>query len=396
MADAAGKGIRSQNLALLLRLVCDSSPVTRVELAKLAGLTKVTVTNLMAELIDNGLVHDLGVTQHGGPGRPASRVAPDPLGPVGIGFQVEVDHVAGCVVDLSGRIRRRELRRMDTRSLSPAEVVRGARPVLRRLFDHATTSGQLVAGIGVALPALFGRDRDGQLLVRSVPGLGWQDVDVRTLVAGELEAIGALGIDVRLGGSVPFAADVECRGSAEDLIYVGGEAEVGAALVTGGVPHAGAVGAFGHVPVHPRRGRCPCGRSGCLELSAGRAAMASAVGEPETALPRLLSGKEPFAERLHDGDRRAATATTLAARALADALAAPVAMLGPATVVLGGRLAALGDALREPLAGRLAEQHPGPRVRIGQGRPDTALQGAAWSVLAEIVDDPLGWLDRTS
>ncbi|WP_245975857.1 ROK family transcriptional regulator [Amycolatopsis palatopharyngis] len=393
MTGVGGRGIRRHNLALLLRLICDSSPVTRVELADLAGLTKVTVTNLVAELIDNGLVHDLGVTRHGGPGRPASRVAPDPLGPVGIGFQVEVDHVAGCVVDLSGRIRRRELRRTDTRSLSPAEAIRAARPVLRRLFDHATTSGQLVAGIGVSLPALYSRDRDGQLLVRSVPNLDWPAVDVRQLVAGELEAIGALGIDVRLGAPVLFSADVECGHSGEDVLYVGGEAEVGAVLVSGGVSRTGALGAFGHVPVRARGRACVCGRSGCLELYAGRSAMARAIGEPETALPRLLSGLEPFADRLHGGDRAAAAATAGAARALGDALAAPLAVLGPAVVVIGGRLAALGDALLEPLGKRIAEQHVNPRLRLGTARPDTALQGAAWSALAGIVDDPLGWLD---
>ncbi|WP_307849479.1 ROK family protein [Qaidamihabitans albus] len=393
MTGAGGQTVRQHNLALLMRLICDFAPATRVELAERAGLTKVTVTNLVAELVDAGLVHDLGVTQRGGPGRPASRVAPDPLGPVGIGLQVEVDHVAGCVVDLSGRVRRRELRRADIRRLSPAEGVRAARPVLRRLFDHATTAGQLVAGIGVSVPALFTRDRDGQPLVRAVPALGWGDVDVRGLVAAELDAIGALGVGVRVGGSVRFAAQAECGGDGA-VLYVGGEAEVGAVLAGGGAGHRGEPGSLGHVPVRPGGRGCPCGRTGCLDRYAGRAAMAEAARLPETALPRLLSGTEPFAERVFEGDAAAGRAAAEAARTLADALAAPLAVLDPAAIVLGGRLAALGEVVLEPLGDRLAEQHTCPPLHAGRLGPDAALRGAAWSVLADVVADPLGWFEK--
>ncbi|PRX45436.1 putative NBD/HSP70 family sugar kinase [Prauserella shujinwangii] len=392
MSGAGGRTVRQHNLALLMGLICESAPVTRVELAERAGLTKVTVTNLVGELIDAGLVQDLGTTQRTGPGRPAGRVAPDPLGPVGIGLQLEVDHVAGCVVDLSGRVRRRELRRADLRRMSPAEAVRAARPVLRRLFDHATTAGQLVTGIALPVPALFGRDREGLPLVRAVPSLGWRDADLRGLLTGELDALGALGIDVRIGGPVAFAAGAECRDA--DVLYVGGEAEIGAVLVQDGVVRHRSAGSWGHVPVRARGRACPCGRTGCLEAYAGRAAMARAAGLAETALPRLLSGTEPFAERLAAGDRAAVRATTEVARLLADALAGPLAVLDPGAVVLGGRLAALGEPLLDPLGSRLAEQHTSPPLHVGTLGPEAALRGAASSVLADVVADPLGWSDR--
>ncbi|WP_216216614.1 ROK family transcriptional regulator [Amycolatopsis aidingensis] len=387
---------RKHNLALLMRLICAGGPVTRVELARRAGLSTVAVTNLVTELIEAGVVADLGAVPASGPGRPAGRVAAAHEGPVGLGLCFDVDYVAGYVVDLRGRPRHRELRRATLAGTEPAEAVRAARPVLRRLFEQAVTTDRLVAGVAVAVEGVIEHDRDGYPTVHRAPSLGWRDADLRALVERELAALGAHGVPVQIGGGAGYAAaaeDVE-EGSA---LYVGGEAELGAVLVSAGAAHRGAAGAaglLGHVPVRHRGRSCPCGLRGCLDAYAGRRAMAAAVGVGEGAVNRLLTGEDPFGRRLRAGQEAAAAAAELAAHRLADALAGPLAVLDPEVVVLGGRLAALGEPFAGPLRRRLADHHPWTLLRPGRRGPDAVLLGAARGALAEVLADPVGWADR--
>ena len=130
-------GQHAHNLALVSRLIASHGPVSRAELAQRSGLTKTTVTQLTGELLDAGLVRELGTARHSGPGRPATHLVINASGPAGVGMQIEADHVAGCLVDLTGRVRDRALRRVDDLHGDPAAAVKAAESVLRRLLAAA-------------------------------------------------------------------------------------------------------------------------------------------------------------------------------------------------------------------------------------------------------------------
>ncbi|WP_232213030.1 MarR family transcriptional regulator, partial [Saccharomonospora saliphila] len=107
---ARGVQQHGHNLALVAGLVARHGPVSRAELARRCGLTKTTVTQLTGELVEGGLLRELGTSRAVGPGRPAHLLVLNASGPAGIGLQVEADHVAGCLVDLTGRVRDRAIR----------------------------------------------------------------------------------------------------------------------------------------------------------------------------------------------------------------------------------------------------------------------------------------------
>ena len=85
--DAPARPVQqhAHNLALVSRLVSAHGPVSRAELAQRSGLTKTTVTQLTRELLDAGLIRELGITRASGPGRPATHLVVNSSGPVGIG-----------------------------------------------------------------------------------------------------------------------------------------------------------------------------------------------------------------------------------------------------------------------------------------------------------------------
>jgi predicted NBD/HSP70 family sugar kinase len=396
--------LRRHNLALLMRLICRDAPVSRVELAHRTGLTKATVSVLVGELVKALLVVDLGAGPGNAPGRPAGRLAPGPLGPVGIGLQLDVDHVAGCVVDLGGRPRAREIRRISAEGLSPGALIRAARPVLGRLFDQAVSSGRLVTGVGVAVPAVMERDVDGDPVVSWGPGLSWRGLDVRQLVAAELAALGATGVDVVADNDVAFAALAEPAsesGRERCEVYVGGESEIGAAVRVGGRlrrwPSVGGSG-FAHLPVRRRGPRCRCGGRGCLDLYAGRSAMLAAAGAPSD-LESRLAGRRLRGEWSGVGPH-ALRAAARAAAALGDALLPVVAALDPDTVVIGGWLGSIGPALLGPLRERMMLPVHGPGrvwpIRVATIGADAAMRGAASRVLAPVHTDPAGWIQENA
>jgi predicted NBD/HSP70 family sugar kinase len=382
--------LRKHNSALLMALIAGGTPVSRVDLARRTGLTKATVSSLVGELVDAGLVRDLGTEAGGAPGRPAGRLALDPYGPVGIGLQLATDHIAGCLMDLSGRVHARELRQVSA-GLRPEQTVRAARPLLRRLFDHATTAGQLAAGVAVTIGGTISRDDDGYRSVAWAPELDWRSVDVLSLVAAELRALDLHGIDLSLDGEVAYAALAERRANPgpqwTNGYYVGGEAMIGAALLDGqGVERS--AGLLGHLPVRGQGPRCACGGQGCLELYAGRNAMATAAGLPDPGPSRLL-GRHPA--------EVPARVLETAADALAEAVISARLLINPATIFLGGRLAALGEPFRARVADRLDGNPHGTLdpipVRLGRLGPDAALRGAAGTVAATVIADPLTWID---
>ncbi|WP_306999556.1 ROK family transcriptional regulator [Amycolatopsis thermophila] len=376
------QAMRRHNVALVMELVARDAPVSRVELARRTGLTKATVSSLVAELTAAELVRDLGPEPGHAPGRPAGRLVLDPYGPVALGLQFAAGHIAGVILDLSGRPVARQLRRFDVAGAAPGDGVRAARPVLRRLFDEATTAGRLVAGVGVAVGGTVSGG------VASALPLNWRDVDVRALVAGELRALDLHGLDVLVSGEVACAALAEYQaGAARDWWYLGGEEVIGLAPLN---PAASLPGELGHVPVRRRGEPCACGGRGCLELYAGRAAMAAAAGVPDDGGSRLLGAEEPVAARARTGDPAALRAVERAAEALAGALVPVRALLAPDTIVLGGRLVAYGAEFRNRVVERLA---PGVTLRPTKLGPDAALRGAAGSVIARVIADPLAWIE---
>jgi len=376
------QAMRRHNVALVMELIARDAPVSRVELAKRTGLTKATVSALVAELSGAELVRDLGPEQGGAPGRPAGRLVLDPYGPVALGLQFGGGHIAGVILDLSGRPLARSVRRFDVAGATAPDGVRAARPVLRRLFDEATTAGRLVAGVGIAV----GGTVSGGTV--SAPPLGWRAVDVRALVAAELRALDLHGLDVVASGEVAAAALAEYQaGAARDWLYVGGEEVVGLAALD---PSVRLFGDLGHVPVRRRGAPCPCGGRGCLDQYAGRAAMASAAGVDDPGVARLAGVEEPLAAAVRARNPQALRALDRAAGALADALVPVRALLAPGTIVLGGRLAAFGEPLRGAVARRLA---PGLTLRPSKLGADAALRGAAGGVIARVIADPLAWIE---
>ena len=385
MGPADQRAVRRANLSAVARLVAAEGPRSRATIALRTGINKSTVSSLVAELIDRGLLAETGEQEHPGRvGRPARTVTLG-TGVAAAGLELNVDHLAVCVVDLAGRVLHAERVPTVGAARRPAEVLDELAHLARAAIAAARARGVRVLGAGLALPGLVDQ-RDGRLLL--APNLGWREVPVRAELARRLADPGML---LAVDNEANLAALAEhWDGAARDLhdfVCVSGEIGIGGGVVVGGELLRGAHGfggELGHVVVDPGGKPCACGSRGCLETIAGRAAVLRRAGCPPAA------GAGVLRSRAEAGDTATLAALGDAGQALGFALAAVVNVLDPEAVLLGGYLAPLAPWLERPLAAELADRvlAGGCEVRAAALAQGGATRGGAAGVLRAILADP--------
>ncbi|WP_218616238.1 ROK family transcriptional regulator [Pseudonocardia abyssalis] len=360
-ARAAGGDVRRHNLALVLGEVVAAEPVSRAAIAGRTGLTRGTVSSLVEELLDAGLLDELAA-EPSGPGRPANPLQLNRSGPAGLGIEIEVDHVAACVVDLTGAVRATARIPSAHRDAHPGVAIGRALALARTVRAEA---GLDVVGAAMAVPGVVGDDG----VVARAPNLPqWSG----TVVGPEFD-----GLPVSTANEADLAALAELwfADGPPDALYVSGGVGVGAGIVLGGQLFRGAggrAGELGHVVVDPDGPNCRCGGHGCLEQVAGQEAL-------------LRAG------RTTDLDALPAHVLNGAARALGIALAGAVNLLDVPVVVLGGIYPRLGEPLRAAVHDRLGERvvhRSDVEVRLSALGPGGALRAAAASVVRERLRRP--------
>ena len=167
---------RRHHRSLLLQLLFRYGAASRADLARSSGLTKVTVSDLVAELVGEGLVIEAEETVPGRIGKPPLLVSVSPGSRVIVAVDLSTDGlVSGALVDLAGSVlTRRGLPLEQRRGQDAVDVVH---QLVRELVDAATRP---VLGIGVGSPGVV--DAGGTVL--DAPNLGWSDTPLARRPAG--------------------------------------------------------------------------------------------------------------------------------------------------------------------------------------------------------------------
>ena len=382
--------VRRSNLALVLGAIAEFPPGARPSRAQVAGatgLTKASVSSLVLDLLEAGIIREIGLNPQGR-GRPGVGLELSPARAV-MGMEVNVDYISAAVVDLAGTVLLREVQERDNRN-SPDRPVLAALAVLAaRVRSAAGERGVEVLGGGLAVPGLVD---PAAARVLAAPNLGWIDVDL------DLDALlpeTALGVALFNEADAAALAELRHRpDGASNFLFVSGEVGVGGGIVigselfTGPGGHAGEVG---HIVVDPDGGRCSCGGTGCLETAAGQDAILSAAGLAADGGSRSAA-MAALLQALEAAEPGAVAAVEHAGRCLGIALASTARVVDIDSVVLGGHFAVLDPWLREPLLESVQTYAPGKyapeAITMSAVGEYGALLGAAGSVIRSLVEAP--------
>jgi predicted NBD/HSP70 family sugar kinase len=386
-APANQRSVRRHNLGVVLRHVADSGPRSRAAIAQETGLNKTTVSSLVGELIEFGLVRETEVELRGTVGRPALPVELSGRRVVGLGLEIGVDFLAARAADLGGAERHQVLVAGDNRGKPVDAVLDELAALAGDALAAVAAADLLTAGAVVAVPGLV--DSEGRLLV--APNLGWTDVSVAALLAARL---GAPSFPVRAENEANLGALAELwQGAGRllgDFLYVSGELGVGAGIVVGGELFRGARGfggELGHVTVDAEGELCACGSRGCVETRVALGALLRAAGLDPGA------GVEELAGRAEAGDARALEALAAAGRWLGVGVASAVNLLDPRGIVVGGYFATLAPwlapGIEQELAARvLSAEWGGLKVVTSALGASAAVCGASALALRRVYEDP--------
>ncbi len=386
-APANQRSVRRHNLGVVLRHVAERGARSRAAIAQETGLNKTTVSSLVGELLEFGLVRDTEVELRGTVGRPALPVELSGRRVVGLGLELGVDFLAARAADLTGYERHRALVTVDNRGRPVDAVLADLAALAADALAVLSEADLVTAGAVVAVPGLV--DSTGRLLV--APNLGWSDVAVPERLR---EMLGGPTFPLSVENEANLGALAELWEGAGrrlgDFIYVSGELGVGAGIIVGGELFRGAhgfSGELGHITVDPTGELCACGNRGCLETRAALGALLRAAGlEPGARVAALT-------ERAEAGDAPALEALADAGRWLGIGIASAANLLNPRGVVVGGYLATLAPwllpGLEAELAARVlsAEWDPAGVVTSELGA-EAAVRGASAAALRGVFADP--------
>lgn len=386
-APANQRSVRRHNLGVVLRHVADHGPRSRAAIAHETGLNKTTVSSLVGELIDFGLVRETEVELRGTVGRPALPVELSGRRVVGLGLELGVDFLAVRAADLSGDEHHRALVTGDNRGRPVDDVLGELAQLAAAALAVVEEQERLTVGAVIAVPGLVGAD--GCLLV--APNLGWTDVSVPDRIA---DALGDPPFPVQAENEANLGALAELWEGAgrefSDFLYVSGELGIGAGIIVAGELFRGSHGfggELGHTTVDPDGDVCACGNRGCLETRVALGAMLRAAGlDPGAPVTDL-------AARATAGDERVLEALADAGRWLGIGVASAANLLNPRGVVVGGYFATLATwlvpGLQEELEARvLAAEWEPPRVLISALGAEAGVRGASALALRRVFADP--------
>ncbi|WP_030761728.1 ROK family transcriptional regulator [Streptomyces sp. NRRL F-2664] len=387
------RDLRRGNRSAVLQRLYFGGPMSRQELGPATGLSSGSVSNVVGELVADGLLEEAGVVDSDG-GRPRTLLRVRPGSAFMIGVDVGETRVRVELFDLALTERARaELPLLPRGCYDVGPIVEHIRTGVATVLADAGIGADRLLGVGIGVPGIVDQDAAGGSVVHGQT-IGWDAVPLERL----LRATGAVPEEV------PYLIDNGARtlGQAEmwfgagrgarDAVVVLFGSGVGASLITDGSPDGGATAGtpleWGHLTVSVRGRRCRCGALGCLEAYTGAEALLarwaergggparSGAADEEEALAELLAGAraaDPVAVEILDE-----TAEYLGA-----GLSDLINLFQPERILIGGWAGLmLGPyilpALREH-ATRYSLRHPAGRVTVGLGSlgPDAVTVGAA-------------------
>lgn len=303
--------------------------VSQREIIDRTGFDKSTVSSVVNEFIERGLVERRAKASASGRGRPSEGLVIAPRAGLLIGVEVEANELIFVACGLDGAVLAERVVSFDGRLEGVESVISNG--VDRLVAD--TGSDAHVLGIGVSLPGLV--DTHGSLV--HVPALGWRDVDILGRLSQTCKAPVYVGNDGKAAAMAEnmFGACVDM----ENFIYLFSGSGVGGALFLDGTIYKGAgglAGELGHIKIVPQGRFCTCGAAGCLSAYLSEPALIEEISRLGKSKPRSF---EEIVGLARAGDPIVLNVLEHAGDVLGSAISSLINIFNPPLVLLGGDLA---------------------------------------------------------
>jgi predicted NBD/HSP70 family sugar kinase/biotin operon repressor len=336
--------LRESNRDKVIRALQLLGVASRADIARSTGLSRSTVSSIVADLQHGGLVVDRenGGREAAGSGRPPALIGLDASAGLAVGIDFGKRHLAVALADLSHEILAEEWVVMADDYAAEEGMVQAA-GLIARLLDEAGGDRRRILGVGMGIP---GPVHESGIVGSSAILPGWTGTSPAERMAELLELPVRAGNDANLGALAEYTWGAG-RGSTS-VVYLKLATGIGAGIVIDGRLFEGAggtAGEIGHTTVAETGDICRCGNRGCLETYAGAVAIAGLLSR---SFGQELGAQQAL-DRALDGDPGCQRALADAGRHIGVAVANLCNLVNPERIVVGGSMGRAGDLLLDPL-----------------------------------------------
>jgi predicted NBD/HSP70 family sugar kinase len=363
--SASSETARHINREIVLQLIHARQPISRADLARVSGLQRSTVSQIIEQLIRERWIREGAIAQLPRGRRPTMLVLNDEL--VVLAADIHPRQVTVAMIDLNGRLLSRSTLPLGS---DPSKSVAGLIDCMQRIRDSYPKKS--LEGIGISVPGRV--DKESHCLIFA-PNLKWPKYDIKQVVERRM------GLPTEMENAATACLMSELwfgrMDGVRDAVLITVSEGIGAGILANGQiisGRHGMAGEFGHISIDPAGPRCACKQIGCWEV----------FGSCNAAL-RYYSELEPKARRLtfhellnlaEEGNGHAIAALAKQAKYIGKGLRMVTAALSPEVILIAGDItsawerfapiiqAELDELLLTRTAPRLLPTHEGDVARL--------------------------------
>jgi predicted NBD/HSP70 family sugar kinase len=395
--------LREINLSSVLRYIHSNAPISRTQLAAVTGLNKSTVSSLIDELTERGLVCQTG-TETSGIGRPASLLELNPEAGCIIGVEYGVDFALVILANFGGEVIWRSQEAADP---SEGQVAMTAKvfKLVDQAIDVCNIRQLRLLGLGIATPGTVQVD-DGFLVY--APNLNWRDVAFAKIYSERYPNLRVyVDNDANTAATGEHLFGVAQRN--QDFIFLFSGVGIGAGLFLNGGLYRGQNGFAGEIGhstfmTETIQRSCQCGKRGCWETYANQSSIIDRIRvqlqeERSSMLGNLfLDQSTPISMReiqqaAESGDAVTMEALNETGQAMGVGVANIINIFNPSLVVIGGLISSVAQfmlpgIMESMVHHTLPEFHQKVQVKLSAFGSDSSVIGAVATVVEAIFSKP--------
>lgn len=322
------KDIRALNRLTILNHIVLNQPISRAEVSYNMGLNKATVSTIVKEWLDMGILEETELGDSTGGRKPIMLQQVATAGYC-IAVEITVTHMSVIVCNLSNKIV--EYHTLPIREKGFPINYRQLSQMLKELIEQIPASPYGIIGIGVSIHGVV----DLNEVIRNIPMLRWKNIDLKTLLENEF----GIPVYVNNDGNLSAMYEMKCHPEYQDMVVLNIGDTISAGLVANGKVIQGFLGfanAIAHHTVNfTEQTPCSCGKYGCWEQYCTDQVLIQKLNEH---LEQPIETVEEFIQVTKDGNQDAAEILKEFVKMLAVGIANAIFILNSEVIIINSKI----------------------------------------------------------
>lgn len=348
MMSLDAQKMRQENRRLFLKLIWERSELSRAEISRITGMSRSTVSEIVAELIKFRFVYEKGAGNSCGGRRPIIlKFNEDSYFMAGL--EIGASHLEIALINLKGRLLAQQTINIDIDD-KPNETLESAYQAIHALIATHNLNQSQFLGLGIALASPV-NPKDEVIKMSPEIRPAWQNYDIHHFFRSRFQTAVFIENDANMGALAE--AWWGEHADKESLVFIKLGTGFGAGLVMNGQVFSGALGLageIGHMVIDYNSTLSLRGIKGCLAAYAGSAAILERTRQelqnfPSSSLNQEKLTIDAIVQANQAGDSLAGKIVEEMGRYIGLAVVNVINLLNPGAIILGGKFAEAGPKL---------------------------------------------------